>query len=71
MGAATLKDITLTCKRLCSDVGLQDPYNLERVFWLMLGRDGAAVKSMMENFQHLHKHPLPEEHRRLVLMVDM
>lgn len=37
----------------------------------MLGRDGAAVKSMMENFQHLHKHPLPEEHRRLVLTVDM
>lgn len=51
-------------------VGMQDPYNLERVFWLMLGRNGAEVKTMMENFQNQHKHPLPEEHRRMVLMVD-
>lgn len=50
---------------------MQDPYNLERVFWLMLGRNGAVVKSMMENFQHQQKHPLPEEHRRMVPMVDM
>lgn len=48
----------------------QDPYNLERVFWLMLDRDGAVVKSIMENFQQQHKHPLPEEHRRMVAMVD-
>lgn len=29
------------------------------------------MKSMMENFQQQHKHPLPEEHRRMVPTVDM
>lgn len=45
---------------------LQDPYNMERVFWLLLGRDGAKVKTMMEEFERSHRHSLPEDHRRLV-----
>lgn len=43
---------------------------MERVFWLMLGRDGALVKRMMENFQQSNQHSLPEDHRRMVLMVQ-
>lgn len=65
-GDFSMANVTQT---LAPAIDIQDPYNLERVFWLMLGRDGAAVKSMMENFQHLHKHPLPEEHRRLLSKV--
>lgn len=47
-------------------VAPQDPYNMERVFWLLLGRDGASVKAMMEEFQRSHRHSLSEEQRRLV-----
>lgn len=48
---------------------LQDPYNMERVFWLLLGRDGPKVKAMMEEFQRSHRHSLPENHRRLVPVI--
>lgn len=44
----------------------QDPYNMERVFWLLLGKDGASVKVIMEEFQHSHRHRLPEHHHKLV-----
>lgn len=43
-----------------------DPYNMERVFWLLLDKDGASVKKMMEAFQHSHRHSLLENHRTLV-----
>lgn len=43
---------------------------MERVFWLMLGGDGASVKNMMEEFQHSHTHSLPETHRKLVLVIQ-
>lgn len=36
---------------LAPAIDIQDPYNMERVFWLLLDRDGAAVKAMMEEFQ--------------------
>ncbi|KAM9322397.1 threonine synthase-like 2 isoform 2-T2 [Pholidichthys leucotaenia] len=54
---------------LASAIDIQDPYNMERVFWLLLGKDGAAVKAMMEEFQHSHRHLLPENHRRLLSQV--
>ncbi|KAM9841056.1 threonine synthase-like 2 [Aulostomus maculatus] len=51
---------------LAPAIDIQDPYNMERVFWLLLGRDGVAVKNMMEEFQHSHTHSLPENHRKLL-----
>ncbi|KAM9735196.1 threonine synthase-like 2 isoform 1-T3 [Menidia menidia] len=45
---------------LAPAIDIQDPYNMERVFWLLLGRDGATVKTMMETFQSSRRHELPE-----------
>ncbi|XP_030599250.1 threonine synthase-like 2 isoform X2 [Archocentrus centrarchus] len=59
-------DVTRT---LAPAIDIQDPYNMERVFWLLLGRDGARVKTMMEEFQRSHRHSLPENHRRLLSQV--
>ncbi|XP_031696107.1 threonine synthase-like 2 [Anarrhichthys ocellatus] len=42
---------------------------MERMFWLLLGRDGASVKNMMEEFQQSHRHSLPENHRKLLSQV--
>lgn len=50
-------------------IDIQDPYNMERVFWLLLDRDGASVKKMMEEFQQSHRYSLPENHRRLLTQV--
>lgn len=50
---------TSVTQTLAPAIDIQDPYNMERVFWLLSGRDGALVKAMMEEFQHAHKHPLP------------
>ncbi|XP_016402732.1 threonine synthase-like 2, partial [Sinocyclocheilus rhinocerous] len=44
---------------LAPAIDIQDPYNMERVFWLLSGRDGAMVKSLMEEFQRTHKLTLP------------
>ncbi|KAI4794983.1 hypothetical protein KUCAC02_031714 [Chaenocephalus aceratus] len=54
---------------LAPAIDIQDPYNMERVFWLLLGGDGASVKKMMEEFQQSHKHSLPENHRKLLSQV--
>uniref|UniRef100_A0A3P8SVW4 Threonine synthase-like 2 n=1 Tax=Amphiprion percula TaxID=161767 RepID=A0A3P8SVW4_AMPPE len=54
---------------LAPAIDIQDPYNMERVFWLLLGRNGALVKTMMEKFQHSHRHSLPENHRKLLSQV--
>ncbi|XP_003440204.2 LOW QUALITY PROTEIN: threonine synthase-like 2 [Oreochromis niloticus] len=54
---------------LAPAIDIQDPYNMERVFWLLLGRDGPKVKAMMEEFQRSHRHSLPENHRRLLSQV--
>ncbi|KAM7369414.1 hypothetical protein PAMP_013683 [Pampus punctatissimus] len=51
---------------LAPAIDIQDPYNMERVFWLLLGKDSASVKNMMEEFQNSHQHPLPEYHRKLL-----
>ncbi|XP_062289972.1 threonine synthase-like 2 [Scomber scombrus] len=56
-------DVTQT---LAPAIDIQDPYNMERVFWLLLGKDSTAVKNMMEEFQNSHKHSLPENHHKLL-----
>lgn len=43
---------------------------MERVFWLLLGRDSASVKNIMEEFQQSQRHYLSENHRRLVPIVQ-
>lgn len=54
---------------LAPAIDIQDPYNMERVFWLLLNRDGASVKTMMEEFQHSQRHALPEERHQLLSQV--
>ncbi|XP_040014292.1 threonine synthase-like 2 isoform X3 [Xiphias gladius] len=54
---------------LAPAIDIQDPYNMERVFWLLLDRDGSSVKNMMEEFQHTHRYSLPENHRKLLSQV--
>lgn len=49
-------DVTQT---LAPAIDIQDPYNMERVFWLLSGRDGALVKGIMEDFHRSHRHTLP------------
>ncbi|XP_043093221.1 threonine synthase-like 2 [Puntigrus tetrazona] len=44
---------------LAPAIDIQDPYNMERVFWLLSGRDGAMVKRLMEEFQTTHRVTLP------------
>ncbi|XP_077353174.1 threonine synthase-like 2 isoform X2 [Festucalex cinctus] len=51
---------------LAPAIDIQDPYNMERVFWLLLERDYAVVKNIMEEFQHSHKHTLLENHHKLL-----
>ncbi|XP_040054482.2 threonine synthase-like 2 isoform X1 [Gasterosteus aculeatus] len=65
----TMGDFSMASKvtqTLAPAIDIQDPYNMERLFWLLLGRDGAAVKNMMEEFQQSHRHSLPENQRRLL-----
>ncbi|XP_058238534.1 threonine synthase-like 2 isoform X3 [Hemibagrus wyckioides] len=51
---------------LAPAIDIQDPYNMERVFWLLSGKDGALVKNMMEQFQDTHTLSLPETlHKKL------
>ncbi|KAJ3604945.1 hypothetical protein NHX12_026996 [Muraenolepis orangiensis] len=46
---------------LAPAIDIQDPYNMERVFWLLSGRDGALVKGIMEEFHRSHRHTLPDQ----------
>uniref|UniRef100_A0A1A8G470 Threonine synthase-like 2 n=2 Tax=Nothobranchius TaxID=28779 RepID=A0A1A8G470_9TELE len=56
-------DVTQT---LAPAIDIQDPYNIERIFWLLLDRDGSSVKNIMEEFQRSRRHSLFENHRRLL-----
>ncbi|XP_037548450.1 threonine synthase-like 2 [Nematolebias whitei] len=51
---------------LAPAIDIQDPYNLERVFWLLLNKDGSSVRTIMEDFQGSRQHHLSEQHRRLL-----
>ncbi|XP_067293637.1 threonine synthase-like 2 [Pseudorasbora parva] len=44
---------------LAPAIDIQDPYNMERVFWLLSGGDGVMVKGLMEEFQTTHTLALP------------
>ncbi|XP_037122185.1 threonine synthase-like 2, partial [Syngnathus acus] len=52
---------TNVTQTLAPAIDIQDPYNMERVFWLLLERDYALVKKIMNEFQHLHKYTLLEK----------
>ncbi|XP_069369668.1 threonine synthase-like 2 [Paralichthys olivaceus] len=70
--AVTAGDFSMAAnvtQTLAPAIDIQDPYNMERVFWLLLDRDGASVKNMMEEFQNTHKYSLPENHRKLLSQV--
>ncbi|KAM4634377.1 threonine synthase-like 2 [Polymixia lowei] len=60
---------TSVTQTLAPAIDIQDPYNMERVFWLLSGRDGALIKSMMEEFQHTHRHTLPEHLHKVLSQV--
>lgn len=51
---------------LAPAIDIQDPYNMERVFWLLFKKDGAYIKELMEEFQTSHKHTLPENRQKLL-----
>ncbi|XP_046907913.1 threonine synthase-like 2 [Hypomesus transpacificus] len=58
-------------RTLAPAIDIQDPYNMERVFWLLSGWDGALVKAMMEEFQQSHRHTLPEGlHKQLSQVIS-
>ncbi|KAM8872404.1 threonine synthase-like 2 isoform 1-T1 [Synchiropus picturatus] len=54
---------------LASAIDIQDPYNMERVFWLLLGGDGSSVRKMMEEFQRTHTSTLPKNTHKLLSSV--
>ncbi|XP_069043677.1 threonine synthase-like 2 isoform X2 [Lepisosteus oculatus] len=51
---------------LAPSIDIQDPYNMERVFWLLSGCDGVLVKGLMEEFYRTGSLALPNTlHREL------
>ncbi|XP_056602139.1 threonine synthase-like 2 [Triplophysa dalaica] len=44
---------------LAPAIDIQDPYNLERIFWLLSAGDAPMVQSLMEEFQKTHRLSLP------------
>ncbi|XP_030624651.1 threonine synthase-like 2 [Chanos chanos] len=56
---------------LAPAIDIQDPYNMERVFWLLSGKDGELVKKLMEQFQKSHKMSLPDTlHKKLCTVLS-
>ncbi|KAM9793630.1 LOW QUALITY PROTEIN: threonine synthase-like 2 [Syngnathus typhle] len=48
---------TNVTQTLAPAIDIQDPYNMERVFWRLL-KECALVKKIMNEFRHLHKYTL-------------
>ncbi|XP_048366589.1 threonine synthase-like 2 isoform X3 [Sphaerodactylus townsendi] len=46
---------------LASAMDIQEPYNMERIFWLLSGSDSNLVKSLMEEFYTTKKVRLPDK----------
>ncbi|XP_060103846.1 threonine synthase-like 2 [Heteronotia binoei] len=46
---------------LASAMDIQEPYNMERIFWLLSGFDSSLVKRLMEEFYTTKKVKLPEK----------
>ncbi|XP_043918044.1 threonine synthase-like 2 isoform X2 [Protopterus annectens] len=44
---------------LSSAMDIQEPYNLERIFWLLSGMDSPLIKKMMEEFEKSKRLQLP------------
>uniref|UniRef100_UPI00398E759F threonine synthase-like 2 n=1 Tax=Pristiophorus japonicus TaxID=55135 RepID=UPI00398E759F len=45
---------------LAPSIDIQEPYNMERIFWLLSDKDSTLIKTLMEEFQKLGKANLPE-----------
>ncbi|XP_009701644.1 PREDICTED: threonine synthase-like 2 [Cariama cristata] len=51
---------------LASAMDIQEPYNMERILWLLSGSDSCLMKTLMERFSVLKSLKLPEDlHRKL------
>ncbi|XP_042711519.2 threonine synthase-like 2 isoform X2 [Chrysemys picta bellii] len=51
---------------LASAMDIQEPYNMERILWLLSDCDGSLIKTLMEQFYMSKNLTLPEElHRKL------
>ncbi|XP_075608886.1 threonine synthase-like 2 isoform X2 [Balearica regulorum gibbericeps] len=51
---------------LASAMDIQEPYNVERILWLLSGSDSRLTKTLMERFSVLKSLKLPEDlHRKL------
>ncbi|XP_069652517.1 threonine synthase-like 2 isoform X4 [Haliaeetus albicilla] len=51
---------------LASAMDIQEPYNMERILWLLLGSDSRLTKMLMERFSVSKSLKLPEDlHRKL------
>ncbi|CAM5141992.1 unnamed protein product [Natator depressus] len=51
---------------LASAMDIQEPYNMERILWLLSDCDGSLIKTLMEQFYTSKNLTLPEEvHRKL------
>ncbi|GAB0187983.1 threonine synthase-like 2 [Grus japonensis] len=51
---------------LASAMDIQEPYNVERILWLLSGSDNRLTKTLMEQFSVLKSLKLPEDlHRKL------
>ncbi|TSL28174.1 Threonine synthase-like 2 [Bagarius yarrelli] len=51
---------------LAPAIDIQDPYNMERVFWLLSGKDDVLIKKMMEQFRDTSTISLPKTlHQKL------
>ncbi|MBN3310992.1 threonine synthase-like 2 [Amia ocellicauda] len=54
------------CHTLAPAIDIQDPYNMERVFWLLSGGDSVLVRGLMEEFHSTGRVRLPDTlHREL------
>eukprot|EP00062_Callorhinchus_milii_P012942 gi/632960499/ref/XP_007896229.1/ PREDICTED: threonine synthase-like 2 [Callorhinchus milii] len=52
---------------LAPAIDIQEPYNLERIFWLFSGMDSSQIKGMMEEFQRLGRVEVPDTlHRKML-----
>ncbi|XP_027547099.1 threonine synthase-like 2 isoform X2 [Neopelma chrysocephalum] len=51
---------------LASAMDIQEPYNVERILWLLSGSDSSLIKTLMEQFSVSKSLKLPEDlHRKL------
>ncbi|XP_071609298.1 threonine synthase-like 2 isoform X2 [Heliangelus exortis] len=51
---------------LASAMDIQEPYNMERILWLLSGSDSCLMKTLMERFRASKSLKLPEDlHRKL------